>query len=650
MADGLFWVEGRLGALFVWLGAPDWVRGLIVDGMYRTLAWVVSVMLPPMAIFFPLFTLLEDSGYLPRIAFNLDNFFRRACAHGKQALTMCMGFGCNAAGVVGCRIIDSPRERLIAILTNNFVPCNGRFPTLIAIITMFFAGGVLGAFGSLVSTLMLTGVIVLGVTATDPDATTVTYALGDDAPDGMTIDPSTGEIHWTPTEAQGTGIPITFTVTATDEFDSIGFTDLTVTVNGADGAPTLPDLSDVTLSAGAPMYIVLDGYDPEDALTYTVSCDNAQISTLIPDDAGNRSLSISVANYGEMVFQLFEELAPNTTGRIIELAQDGFYEDVLFHRVIDDFMIQAGDPTGTGSGGSGLGDIDDEFHELLMHTVPGMISMAKSSDDTGDSQFFITEIATRWLDFDYSVFGFQTDGEDVRDAISEVAVDTTDRPTTDVVIESIDVFTDTQRGVLVLSAPEGYTGTATVTVTVDDGNGGTAQRQFDVQVVEDTSEYANSNPWLGDMDPIETVSGEAGNSQIPAFDIEGDDIYYAGIVDPENEDIELLVDAATGEVNWQTAADVVGIHGLFLGVREFGETLWDTQAVPLFVAPGGAERRLARRPRTPAFPIPTTSRISTTPRQATSCGFASARSFPARRSISTPAINSSAGERPLPIR
>ncbi len=166
LADGLFWVEGRLGALFVWLSAPDWVRGLIVDGMYRTLAWVVSVMLPPMAIFFPLFTLLEDSGYLPRIAFNLDNFFRRACAHGKQALTMCMGFGCNAAGVVGCRIIDSPRERLIAILTNNFVPCNGRFPTLIAIITMFFAGGVLGAFGSLVSTLMLTGVIVLGVTAT----------------------------------------------------------------------------------------------------------------------------------------------------------------------------------------------------------------------------------------------------------------------------------------------------------------------------------------------------------------------------------------------------------------------------------------------------------------------------------------------------
>ena len=166
LATGLFSLEEPLSKFFVWLSAPEWLRGIFVDGIYRTLAWVVSVMLPPMAIFFPLFTLLEDSGYLPRIAFNLDNFFRKACAHGKQALTMCMGFGCNAAGIIGCRIIDSPRERLIAIITNNFVPCNGRFPTLIAVITMFFAGTVGGAFQSVASTLMLTGVIVLGVMMT----------------------------------------------------------------------------------------------------------------------------------------------------------------------------------------------------------------------------------------------------------------------------------------------------------------------------------------------------------------------------------------------------------------------------------------------------------------------------------------------------
>ena len=152
LSDGLFWIQDRLTEFFIWIGAPWWVEGILVQGMYKTLAWVVAVMLPPMAIFFPLFTLLEDLGYLPRIAFNLDNFFKKSCACGKQALTMCMGFGCNAAGIIGCRIIDSPRERLIAIITNNFVPCNGRFPTLIAIITMFFAGMFIGPFKAVLST------------------------------------------------------------------------------------------------------------------------------------------------------------------------------------------------------------------------------------------------------------------------------------------------------------------------------------------------------------------------------------------------------------------------------------------------------------------------------------------------------------------
>lgn len=163
IAKGLFFIEAKLTELFIMVNAPSWLHGLLVMGMYRTLAWVVSVMLPPMAIFFPLFTLLEDLGYLPRVAFNLDNYFKKACACGKQALTMCMGFGCNAAGIIGCRIIDSPRERLIAIITNNFVPCNGRFPTLIAIISMFFAGYIVGPCKSIVSTLILTGVILLGV-------------------------------------------------------------------------------------------------------------------------------------------------------------------------------------------------------------------------------------------------------------------------------------------------------------------------------------------------------------------------------------------------------------------------------------------------------------------------------------------------------
>ena len=163
ISNFLFSLEDKLINLMATLAAPAWVSGILISGIYRTLSWVVSVMLPPMAIFFPLFTLLEDIGYLPRIAFNLDKIFKKCGSHGKQSLTMCMGFGCNACGVTGCRIIDSPRERLIAVLTNNFVPCNGRFPLLISVITMFFIGQTLSIFDSFKSTLILTGVIIFGV-------------------------------------------------------------------------------------------------------------------------------------------------------------------------------------------------------------------------------------------------------------------------------------------------------------------------------------------------------------------------------------------------------------------------------------------------------------------------------------------------------
>ena len=136
----------------------------MILGVYRVTAWIVSVMLPPMAIFFPLFTLLEDLGYLPRAAFCMDSAFQKCRACGKQCLTMAMGLGCNAAGVTGCRIIDSPRERLIAILTNSLVPCNGRFPLLITMITLFMAGQAKSAAGwknTILSALLLTALILL---------------------------------------------------------------------------------------------------------------------------------------------------------------------------------------------------------------------------------------------------------------------------------------------------------------------------------------------------------------------------------------------------------------------------------------------------------------------------------------------------------
>jgi ferrous iron transport protein B len=162
LANALFSLEERGVAVFNWLGLPWWITGFLWNGVFRGLAWVVSVMLPPMAIFFPIFTILEDLGYLPRVAFNLDFLFKKAGAHGKQSLSMAMGFGCNAAGVISTRVIDSPRERLIAILTNNFVPCNGRFPTLIMLATVFVAAAFPPALASFAAAGSVVLVVVIG--------------------------------------------------------------------------------------------------------------------------------------------------------------------------------------------------------------------------------------------------------------------------------------------------------------------------------------------------------------------------------------------------------------------------------------------------------------------------------------------------------
>ena len=157
------WLQEKLIICAEAINLPDWLSSMLISGIYQTLTWIISVMLPPMAIFFPLFTFLEDLGYLPRIAFNTDGFFKKCSCSGKQMITMCMGFGCNSAGVTGCKIINSPREKLIAILTNNFVPCNGRFPFLITIATIFIAGTINGIGASIVSTLAVMFVIILGI-------------------------------------------------------------------------------------------------------------------------------------------------------------------------------------------------------------------------------------------------------------------------------------------------------------------------------------------------------------------------------------------------------------------------------------------------------------------------------------------------------
>ena len=184
----LFKFENVLFNFFSYLHIPNFVNEALTHGVYRVLAWVVSVMLPPMALFFPLFTILEDIGYLPRIAFNVDGIFKKCKTCGKQALTMAMGFGCNAVGVSGCRIIDSPRERLIAILTNSFVPCNGRFPILISIITMFLVGVEGGFWNSLLGVLILIMVIGFGIFMTFVTSSVLSKTLLKGVPSSFTLE------------------------------------------------------------------------------------------------------------------------------------------------------------------------------------------------------------------------------------------------------------------------------------------------------------------------------------------------------------------------------------------------------------------------------------------------------------------------------
>ncbi|PEA54691.1 iron transporter FeoB [Bacillus pseudomycoides] len=181
IAEFFGWAEDYLTTWFQAMNAPEWLHGILILGLFRGTGAVISVMLPPMAIFFPMFALLENYGYLPRVAFNMDRLFKRAGAHGKQSLTMAMGFGCNAAAIMSTRIIESPRERMLAILTNNFVPCNGRWPTLILLASLFMAAGYTGGMQTLVTSGVVVGMVVIGIIVT----LTVSWVLSKTALKGV---------------------------------------------------------------------------------------------------------------------------------------------------------------------------------------------------------------------------------------------------------------------------------------------------------------------------------------------------------------------------------------------------------------------------------------------------------------------------------
>ncbi len=282
--------------------------------------------------------------------------------------------------------------------------------------------------------------------------------------------------------------------------------------------PTLEPIGDVTLLSGSPLHIPLDGFEPRgQALSFTATSNSELVSTFITK--GNRSMRITAAGFGDIVFELFENRAPRVTRRIIRLAESGFYNGVIFHRVIDNFVIQGGDPTGTGAGGSTLGSFDDQFRVDLQHNRTGLLSMAKTDDDTNDSQFFITEGPSRHLDFNHSIFGLLVEGEVVRDAISGVPVGTGERPITDVVMESVRIFKDNQNAVLMLSTPEGTSGQATVTVTATSPEGAQMSRTFLVTVSPDT---VDSDPFLADIPPVTTKVDTPVTFQLRAIDVEVD--------------------------------------------------------------------------------------------------------------------------------
>lgn len=353
--------------------------------------------------------------------------------------------------------------------------------------------------------------------------------------------------------------------------------------------PIFEDIGNQTVRIGSPLHIPVDAYDPDGGpLTVSVSvADPGLLQATVLN--GNRSIRIDMQGYGDMVFELFEQRAPGPSGRVATLANDGFYDGIIFHRVVDNFVIQAGDPTGTGTSGSELGNFDDQFHPDLQHNRSGVLSFAKTSDDTNNSQFFITETPTRHLDFNHSIFGQLVEGEEVREAISETAVDGSDRPLNPVRIETIEVFNDTENSVVMLKAAGSQTGTTSVTFTVTDQDGNSFSETITVNVVADTAvpprESENSQPFLNPIaTPSPTATGTTATLQLTSIDIEGDPVTYFAQAISSNSNGSVTVNPDTGLVSVTPAAGFDGTFDVLVGVRRsqpnsFQTSDQDTQRV-----------------------------------------------------------------------
>lgn len=335
-------------------------------------------------------------------------------------------------------------------------------------------------------------------------------------------------------------------------------------------APELLPFTDQWIYAGSPQWIALDGFDPNfDALTYTVTSDNPSLLTTQVSQA-NRSLVVDVKSWGKMTFQLFDNIVPRITERIVGQAEIGFYDKTstnnsIVSQVVKDAkqsFFRLGDPAGNGTSVSGLGPIADQFDVRLQHNSAGLLSLAKTADDTGDVQFFVLGEPVRQFDFQYPIFGMLTEGEKVRRAINLTATNN-GKPTADIVVNSIDVVRDGENALLMLSAADGKFGEANVTVTVRDPGGRSAQRTFKVTVLPDPT---NSGPFLSETRSVMTSPGVAVSLQLNAVDADGDPVRFeASLEDPTKGQIN--VNATTGQLTVTPVAGFTGDLRVKVGVR-----------------------------------------------------------------------------------
>jgi cyclophilin family peptidyl-prolyl cis-trans isomerase len=325
-------------------------------------------------------------------------------------------------------------------------------------------------------------------------------------------------------------------IVGTDQSSSVATVDVDVVSN----ALAISQIATQTVEAGSPLWVTFDVENPADSpIQFTGESNDTSLVTPRFDSGDSWRLNVespdattdgeSTPLSGELTFKLFEDFFGDADARAVDrirtLTNDGFFEDIIFHRIDSDFVIQGGDPTGTGSGGSDLGDFDDQFSTLLQHNRTGLLSYAKSLEDTNDSQFFITDTATRFLDFQHTIFGVLTSGETLRESIANVDVNG-ERPIGDVTITSAEIYQDNRRGAVLLVAPEGAVGETTMTITATDANGNETTREITVNVVAPTGANVDSNPFLDDIPDFTGFSGVQQTYQLTSQDVENDSVVY----------------------------------------------------------------------------------------------------------------------------